>query len=69
MKVLDLGDEAADELLEILGSLFGGHQHLLMVGPLSAVIICHNFVGDERQTQNTQATVPSHHYLWHCTHT
>lgn len=69
MKVLDLGDEVADELLEILGSLLGGPQHLLMVGLLIAVIICHNFVGDEGQTQNTQATVPSHHHLWHCTHT
>lgn len=69
MKVLDLGDEVANELLEVLGSALGGLQYLLVVRLLIAVIIGHNHVGNERQTQDTQATVTGHHHLWHCTHT
>ncbi len=69
MKVLDLGNEMADELLEVLGSMLGGSQHLLMVCLLTAVITRHNLVGDEGQTQDTQAAVTSHHHLWHGTHT
>lgn len=69
MRLLDLGDEVTDELLEVLGSALGGPQHLLMVCLIVAVVICHNLVGDERQAQDTQATVTSHHHLWHRTHT
>ncbi len=67
--MLDLCNEMADEPLEVLGSVLGGPQYLLMVCLLIAVIISHNLVGDERQTQDAQATVTSHHHLWHCTHT
>lgn len=69
MKLLHLGDEVADELLEVLGSKLGGFQHFRVVCPLLAVIICHNLVGDEGQTQDAQATVTSYHHLWHRTHT
>lgn len=69
MKVLDLSDEVADKPLEVLGSVLGGLQHLLVVGFLIAVIICHDLVGDKRQTQDMQATVTSHHHLWDCAHT
>lgn len=68
MKVLDLGDEVANKFLEVLGSVLGGLQHLLMVCLLIALIICHNLVGDEGETQDTQATVTSHHHLWNCAH-
>lgn len=68
MKVLDVGDELADEPLQVLGSSLGGPQHLLVVGLLSAVVVCHDLVGDKGQTQDTQAAVTSHHHLWNCAH-
>lgn len=69
MKVLDLGEEVADKLLDVLGSVLGGPQHLLMVCLLIALIVRHDLVGDEGETQDAQATVTSHHHLWHRAHT
>lgn len=53
LQILDVADEVADEPLEVLGSALGGPEHLLMVCLLAAVVICHDHVGDEGQTQDT----------------
>lgn len=69
LKNSDLVHEVADEPLEVLGSVLCGLQHLFVIRLLIAVIVCHDLVGNEGQTQDAQATVASHHHLWHCTHT
>lgn len=69
LKGSDLAHKVADEPLEVLGSVLRGPQHLLVVRLLIAVIICHDLVGNEGQTQDAQAAVASHNHLWHCTHT
>lgn len=64
-----LGDQVAHEPLEVPGPALGGLQHLLVVGPLVAVVVHHDLVGDEGQAQDAQAAVTSRHHLRNRAHT
>lgn len=66
---LDLGDEVTDKPLKDLGLSLSGPQHFVVVCSFITVVICHYLVGDEGQSQDTQATVSRHHHLWDSAHT
>lgn len=62
------GNEGVQDLLQHLCPHLADVQHLFMVYLLLVVVVQRNLVGDEGQSEHTQAAVLGHCHLRNCAH-
>lgn len=62
-------DELGDKRLQSLWAHFAHFEHGFMIDSLVVLIAFHNFVSDERKTEDFHATVTGNQHFWRSAHT
>lgn len=64
----NFGHHGGNEPLQLRRPLPAHLEDLLVIGPLFAVVVHHNLVGDQGEGEDAHATVPSDDHLMGCAH-